>query len=727
MMSGKNFPGVERHLVIMAAAVGLWQAGEAGAQTMPVPDADAQIDAQPVPAAEEVADIIVTATKRSERVRDISGSVTAFDERGLEALGAQSFADYLTRTPGVIFNATVPGNSTASIRGVATTTGIAQAQGTTGYFINDVPLTDPFYSGGIPDIDSFDVDNIAIMRGPQGTLFGSSSMGGAINYQAARPDLARFDAHARGTIEDVRHGEAGFNANMMMNAPLVTDTLAIRGVYGRRRIAGFVDNIGTGQEDSNRTDIEGGRVLATFAPAAGTTLNYLFLTQTARTQDAGSTQPSVGAYAKDSAIPEAFRYRTTIHNIRLDQELGFATLTATGTLHRKRFSGQQDYSGLLPASLAPAAFLEPGTSNGETVEVRLASPTGRSFEYLIGLFNDFTRERVINQLVAPNAEPAFGTATLIDATVDIRGRESALFGEASYRPTDTIKLTAGGRLFRTRLNTVTTQGGPLSGPTTVVKGGSKETGFSPKASITWQPDDNHLVYALVSRGFRFGGPNIARDPTFAIPTEFDSDSLTNYEIGARMTLLDRRLLFDGTLYWVDWSDIQVTQKSPGGFTYTGNAGRARNRGVELSATYRPTPALTLQGSATYLDAMLRRDFASAGGVVPTGSRLPGASRWQVSDSIIYAPQASAIAPTLVFSHRYVSAAPGELTPAPRLQGGYNLFDLRAGVTLQGLGITAFVNNVTDKRGVSQAATGVRGPVEYLVRPRTIGLTLDYKL
>ena len=126
-------------------------------------------------------EIVVTATKRPERVRDISGSVSAYDEAALETLGAESFSDYLTRTPGVVFNASIPGNSPAIIRGVSTTTGIAQAQGTTGYFIDDVPMTDPFYSAGIPDIDTFDVDNVTVLRGPQGTLFGSASMGGAVN------------------------------------------------------------------------------------------------------------------------------------------------------------------------------------------------------------------------------------------------------------------------------------------------------------------------------------------------------------------------------------------------------------------------------------------------------------------------------------------------------------------------------------------------------------------
>jgi iron complex outermembrane recepter protein len=674
----------------------------------------------------QLEEIVVTATKRPERVRDISGSVTAFDEAALESLGAQSYSDYLTRTPGVVFNASIPGNSPAIIRGVSTTTGIAQAQGTTGYFIDDVPMTDPFYSAGIPDIDTFDVDNVTVLRGPQGTLFGSASMGGAVNYQATRPDLSQVDAHFLGNWDRNQDDEDGYGVHGMLNVPIVNDVFAIRGVYDRRQIAGFVDNVGTGQTDSNQTTIEGGRVLATLAPTAGTRLNYLFLDQTESTVDAGSTQPSVGPYAKNTLIPEPFDYRTTLQNLRLDQELGFATLTATATYHEKVFSSQQDYSELAP-TLAPVAFLEPGTSRGETYEVRLASPSGHRFEYLVGAFNDSTSEHIVDTLDAPAAVPAFGTSTILEAPADIHGRESALFGEGTWHFTDQLKVTLGGRWFHTKLDTTTTEEGPLAGPTTTTEGDSSETGFSPKASITWQPDRDTLIYALASRGFRFGGPNIARDPTFAIPSQFDSDSLWNYELGARTSLLDNRLLLDGTLYWIDWSDIQVTETSPGGFTYTANAGRARNRGFEASATYRVVPALSLQAAVTYLDGVLLRDFDSGQGLIPAGSPLPGASKWQISDSIVYAPGGAQLAPTFTLSDRYISSAPGELLPTPQMQGGYNLFDVRAGVTMRRYGVVLYVDNIGNTRGVSEAMTGVRGPVQFLVAPRTIGITLDCKL
>ena len=721
---------LQRHSLrlLLASGAGVLAISPAAAEAVAQAPAAAPTSAQSKTAEQaDQGDIVITATKRPERARQVSGSVTAFSEAQLEAVGAESLADYITRTPGAVFNAAVPGDSTVIIRGISTTTSIAQAQGTTGYFINEVPMTDPFYSAGIPDIDTFDVDNVTVLRGPQGTLFGSSSLGGAVNYQAARPELNSFGLHVRGGFDDTSHGNMGFGGNAMVNLPIATGTFAIRGVVTRRRDAGYVDNIGTGDRNSNAVNIFGGRVLATWAPTSSTRINYLFLEQTDKTDDIGSTEPGLGKYEKDTLVAEPFKFRTTIHNLRVDQDLGFATLTATATRHLKRFSSTQDYSGLAP-DLAPVSFLEGGTSRGTTFEVRLASPSGQRFEYLVGAYHDSTQERIVDILDAPVAAPIFGTSELIDAPVEISGHEGALFGEGTYHFTDQLKATLGGRLFKTKLDTTTTQSGPLVGGTIVTEGGSNESGFSPKASLTWQPDRDHMVYALVSKGFRFGGPNIAVDPTFDIPRQFNSDSLINYEVGARTNLFDHRVQLDGTVFYIDWNDIQVTQTSPGGFTYTANAGKARSRGVEASVRYAPSAALQFQGGITYLDAELRRDFEAGGGVIiPSGTSLPGASHWQLSDSVSYRIGSSRVHPTLVLSHRYISRAPGELSPDPVHQGGYNLIDFRASGDFGSFNIAAYVNNILDAHGVSQGLTSVRGPIQFIVPPRAIGLTLDYRL
>jgi iron complex outermembrane recepter protein len=697
-----------------AGAIMILPAGGAANATAPAADA-------------ELEEIVVTATKREESLRKISGSVSAFNAAGLDAVGAQSLGDYLTRTPGVVFNESTPGNSTAIIRGVATTTGIAQAQGTTGYFINDVPLTEPFYSGGIPDIDTFDVDNVSILRGPQGTLFGSASLGGAINYQAAKPNLDQFDAHFRTSIESTQHGDLSYGGKAMVNVPIVSDVFAIRGVFDYRRDGGYIDNVGIGRSDSNRTDIVGGRVLATWIPAAGTKINYLFLEQTQNTADVGFILPSVGPYAKRTALAEPSEYRTTVHNLRLDQDLPFATFTATVARHEKRFAATEDFSNLLPPSLGPAEFFEPGSTRGNTVEARLASLPGTRLEYLVGVFHDSTDELITDYLVAPNAAAALGTPVLLVAPVRITGKESAVFGEGTWHFSDAWKITLGGRYFDTRLWTDTASSGPLVGAATDVAGKSSQRGFSPKASLTWSPAEDFLYYALVSKGFRFGGPNISAASSAGIPASFKSDSLINYEIGARTSFLEHRLLLDGTIYDIEWSDIQASLLNSSGFAYTTNAGKARNYGFEGTATFRPMQKLTLLANLTYLDAKLRSDFTSGSDVLPAGTTLPGASKWQISDSAVYTFSNIGISPTVALSHRYISTAPGALVADPERQGGYNLFDARASISVNRFGISMFVENVGNAHGISQALADNRGFTEYVVRPRTYGLTLDYKM
>ena len=209
-------------------------------------------------------------------------------------------------------------------------------------------------------------------------------MGGAINYQAARPDPSEFDFHFRGGWER-NSDDDGYSGNVMVNAPIASDTFAVRGVFGSRTVPGFVNNVGTGQSHSNESTVDGGRLMALYAPSDSTTLNYLFLDQTTSTDDIGSSEPAIDEYRKSTLIPEAFEFQTTLHDLRLDQELAYGTLTATATYHEKDFNSQQDFSGLVPA-FAPVTFLEPGSSDGTSFEVRLASLSDQRFEYLVGPF-----------------------------------------------------------------------------------------------------------------------------------------------------------------------------------------------------------------------------------------------------------------------------------------------------------------------------------------------------
>ena len=706
----------------------------------------------------DLEEVIVTATKENEPVRDIAGSITVLSGTQLDAVGAQSFADYLTRVPGVVFNAGAPGLSTATIRGVSTTTSLDQGQGTTGYFINDVPLTDPNFAVAIPDIDTFDVNNVSVLKGPQGTLFGSASLGGAINYEAARPNLSKFEGRVQGTVAGASVGAGSRSEKVMLNVPLVEDRLAIRGVFTYRDDGGYIDNIGTGVKNSNETLVRGGRLEVLWAPADGTQINYLFLRQFEDTKDNGYQEPVIaGALEKHTLIAEPLDFKTTINNLRLDQDVGFATLTATATYHQKaQFSNSDEtvvFGGLFGNQLSPISGPQYATSNGTTFEIRLASKAGGRFDYLVGAMHDLTRESFLDLIGAPGAEqyattnydPIFGAGfgqraapgnIFYTATLDAKGEEEAIFGEGSFHFNDEWKITLGGRLFDTKVTGETSSSGLLEYLTTVPNvlsfeftSPEKATGFTPKASITWNPANNIMAYALASKGFRFGGPNVnPPDPKDPFPPTYAPDSLWNYEIGTRTDWLDRTLELDATVFYIDWNNIQVRLGTASGLAYATNFGKATNYGLESTVLWRPIGGLTVQGNVAYIDATLSQAVQFGATNEPAGATLPGAAKWNLGATVRYEWSAIPLQPAVQLSDRFISTAPsGFGYVEPVTQGDYNLLDARASGRYANLEATVFVNNIADKRGVTNSSAYAGSPFEqYIVRPRTYGLTLDYR-
>lgn len=696
-------------------------------------------------------EVVVTASKTGEDVRDIVGSVSALTAHELSALGAQSSADYLSRVPGVVFNAAGPGYSTITIRGVNTTTGFAQlSQATTGVYINDVPLTDPFFSAGTPDIDTYDVDHVEIHRGPQGTLFGSSSLGGAVNYIAREAELDTFDVGAETTQSVTDHsGDWNSTYKMRVNVPLVKDELAIRFVAARRYEQGYLDNIGRGVENANDGVVEGGRLVAAWEPAPQTRVTWMSLYQQTRLDDAFYQDPSLGELKFSSAFPERSKADVLIHSLSLKQGFGFADLTMLAGYHEKTGFTTADLTSRFGfAGLVPFTSIEDSVkTDGYTFEARLASPREATFTWLIGTMYNRTDEDILEFARAPGASTAidalFGSGlgdllTRGDAfsgsVADFTGEEAALFGEGSYALTDRWKLTAGGRLFRTQIDS------GFDGFGLIIFAGSgapvfqqaveqREDGFNPKLAISYSFRPDAQIYALASKGFRFGGTNV--NPG-APRLTFDSDSLWNYEVGLKSESSEAGLRIDASAFRIDWSDIQLVLVDPlTGGSFTGNAGDATIDGAELAIAWRASSNVELSTNATWLDARLVQDFNPGfGPIAPKGSTLPGASEWQVASSLRLYWQ-TAGAPFLSVSHRYASSAPGVLQKPSVKTGDYHVFDLRAGISFSRARITLFASNLTDERAVT-AATFFSQPSalethEYVMRPRTFGITVAWDL
>jgi len=694
--------------------------------------------------------IIVTAGKREQLLKDVSGSISALSEDDLRNLQAQSLSDYITRVPGVVFNDYQPGVSEVVIRGVASTTYHEANQATTGYYINEIPLTEPGFPLVIPDVDTFDLKRVEVLRGPQGTLFGSSSLGGAINYVVNTADASGFDAGFEGSVSSTRRaGEVSYGAKAMVNVPIIEDQLAVRLVAFQRFDAGYLDNTGTGVEGSNDLRVRGLRGSLVWTPTDKTTFSVLSMYQEYDLDD--QTYVLFGppeTFERSTNVPEYQDTDFMLHSLTINQEFDFATLTAVGSYTEKNSDLAFDDSiflGYDPRTGTPQLSSSTGKSKTEYLEVRLASTDASPFGWLIGgnythLKSDSTGGAYlegISDYIDANPGEFGGQPGSFLAPGDLLRREvssndvkeTALFGELSYTFADALTFTAGGRLFRYTSNPRLQflPNAALTPPFDYQPGKKKESGFIPKFSVKYAPDDDFMLYALYSEGFRIGGINVY-SAAAGTPLNFESDTTKNFEIGTRFSLADGTMLFDIAAYHIDWDNIQARLFVPVTFeAYTTNGGGADIDGVELTMTLNPTKDLQFMSSVSYNDARLSSllpDSFAAGGGYAKGTTLPGASDWTLSNSVSLHFDDAPMKPRFSLAHRYLSNAPVAFDSTLE-KGDYHIVDLTAFMNLtDNIELGVYAKNIFDQYGILSAPFSFAGAV---VRPRTVGATVRFSM
>jgi iron complex outermembrane recepter protein len=702
-------------LVIEAGGGGSPPSGKQGSSSPSDSDA-AQLD-----------EIIITASKRAEKLREVADSVTAFGGNELRLMGAQSFEDYIGRAPGVIFEQATPGLSNVTIRGVGTTSGNPdQGQGTTGIYLNDIPLTDPSYAISIPDIDTFDMQRVEVLRGPQGTLFGAATLGGAVNYIINPVNLEALDARLESGVSGTQHStEVGYTAKEALNLPLITDVLGIRITAIKRFDAGYLDNIGTGRKNSNSYDDEDFRINTLWQVSRRVSVSFFSFYDSSQSPDSSYALPALGVLERDTTIPEYRNFVTRINNLKVDADLDFATLTLSAARTLKSQSAQSDFTSYFGPNASVVSY---PTTSMTTFEARLTSPSGGAFEWLAGVYHGALHEYYPEPVVK-------GGQVFEVITSNFLSNETSEFGEATYRFSDQWRATVGGRHYDIDLYTESLVGAPEAPDITA--GREVGVGFSPKGSITYEPNSDFLTYALVSKGYRSGGVNLGIPPlaNFPTPSTYGPDSLVNYEIGVRPAWFNHRLTLDSTLFFIDWSDIQLRLTRPDGYDYAANAGGAHNLGLENALNWTATSNLQFQLSVTFLQAEISKTTDLGNGVVlPEGARIPGAPRWSASELATYHWNTD-YRPYVTVSARIVSGAqsgfPDTSTPSLPIMN-YSVFDLRAGINVRQWEFSLYADNIADRRGVTAAYPSGAGPDPntdrvFYIRPRTVGLRVDWHL
>lgn len=695
-----------------------------------------------------VEEVIVTAQKRSERIQDVPTSVAVIGKDLLENLHVTQLTDVGGYVPGLqVASGGTPGQTTIIIRGVAP----LGPGATVGTYIDDTPVGG---SSGYArntsfalDLLPYDVQRMEVLRGPQGTLYGASTMGGLLKYVLTQPDPSAFQARAGadGFAVDGA-GDAGWGARAMLNAPLVQDELGLLVSYARMSTPGYVDNPQMGQRDQNDVDQESARVSLLWRPSDNVSLTIGALHQKTSADGIGQVAlsptkptplPVAGELKDNNFVGESFDKRIDYTSATLNWELGWATfVSATSyadTSTKQETDVTRTYGHVFPLFGSPAGLSEFFITldlEKVTQEFRLASPSGDKLEWLLGAF--YTDEDSGNhQLLTAQQFDGSSIAALDPlflGSIPSKYQEYAGFGGATLHVTDRFEVAAGLRYARNEQSFRQASSGSLVS-TTDTPGTSSENVSTYSVSSSFRFTEDVMLYGRVASGYQPGGPNVILPN---VPPTYDSSTLTNYEVGLKSEFLERRVLLNLAAFQIQWSDIQIGATNAQGFSFFSNGGTARSRGMEAEGSIRVTDGLTLSANAAYTDATLTANAPSVGGL--SGDRLSNIPRWAGSLQADY---------RLALSSQWTAHAGAGLRMVEDRNSSvthsrfsfrlpsYNALDLFANVTNDRWTVRLFAKNVTNERaylGYAVLTDGLTGQTAQLLgavlQPRTIGLAMD---
>lgn len=696
--------------------------------------------------ANQVEEIVVTATRRTETIQDAPVSVTALDTRALESIGADGFDDFVRRVPGLAYNE-AGGRPHFVIRGLASENSNVNQQGTVTLYVNDLPQVDTYAPLGTTDLTLFDIERVEVLRGPQGTLFGSGSIGGAIRVITNKPKLDRFEGKVEMDASSVEDGGDGFGAKGMLNVP-IGGKLALRVVGTHIERPGVVDQPLRGVEDADKVVSQGGRAALLFQATDDLAVTASVSYQDSKPEDTPminatlplGAPPTGDAYSSTGLVAEYVRDRTTISNVTVDWDLGFASLFSSTSYADKLALRVNDVSYLASAFSAdftgepfPIAENSHFQTHAFSQELRLTSNGDGPLSWLVGAFYiDRNRKPIQLDWLVPGAEVGNPGLTLgntdyiILVDYHFKQQERALFGEVAYEFNDRWKLAVGGRAFeneddrRYLINWAFGDGGNPH-----IR--SSESGFTPRVVLSYEPVDSLHFYMSATEGYRVGGPNEQRPGR---PLTYGPDSVWAYELGAKTSWFDNRLVVNTALFYNDWDDIQVSVLRLG-TNSTENAGKAHTRGVELEVLAAPIERLQLSVALAYVDA--RSDTTNPGidparGGISDGDRLPGSPRFTSSEAVRYTwPAAIAGGDFYVdLAHRYIGEAQNGFNagnPWVVQYGDWNQFDAKLGWARDRYELVLSVDNASNEDAVTNVIDTGGGTADIArLRPRTVGLT-----
>ncbi|MEX2150429.1 MAG: TonB-dependent receptor [Steroidobacteraceae bacterium] len=625
-------------------------------------------------------EVVVTATRRAVNLQEVAQSVTALSTEDIAKQAFQSLDDVAGALPSVTLVNAIPGRNDIIMRGISTGTGEYYTDSQVAVYLDDQPMTS---SSQQVDVRLIDIQRIEVLPGPQGTLFGSSSQSGTIRYVTNKPDFAGFSSQVDLQAGTTKGGEPSYDVSGHVNIP-VSDSIAFRAVGFYAHEGGYVDNVpganlsGTGdnadvvEDDWNDYSLFGGRLAARWQinPQWESTLSLV--SQSSETEGDWLTDPAVGDYKIVSFFDEYRDDDWYQASASIRGDLGFAELSMTASYFDRDIVYEWDntlyenwrtayygaYYGLYDTANLGGTTFNDQNQHRWAYEVRLTSQGESRFQWMAGAFYEdvydwwhygaevpgltTTPAWTAAQYYAyyygydthyPLAETDIYYSNRFEKTV----RQKAVFGEMSFNLTDRWSVTGGARWFEFDRNEVESfevplglpvfDGGELAEPTA---SSGTDNDVVMKFATQYRFDDDRMLYALYSEGFRLGGKNSARAAAAGVvPETYKPDVLENYELGLKTQWLDDRLLLNVSLFFMEWSDIQLagdtSEADPWWLRGTFNGGKAEQKGVELQAEWRVSDRFSLELGGFKADPEFSESF-----ITPNGD--PVEAGWAMPDS-----------------------------------------------------------------------------------------------
>ncbi len=720
----------------------------------------------------EVEQIVVTANKRRELQRNVANSVTAISGKELDRKQEVRIQDLLGQVPGLSVEATDKTSVRIVLRGINT----GSAGSTVGSVLDDVPINPTGAqnnaSVNTANLDTYDLQRIEVLRGPQSTLYGATAEGGLIKYVTNLPNPTAFSGELETGIDGTTSGGGiGGSTKGFANVPFWDGKAAVRISAWNEFTPGYIDNPELGKTDTNTAQQYGWRASVLAEPLPDLTVRLTAERQSLISDNADSIQvvgaaltpltpPAnqlsfVNGLTNNTPLQNMSQNESAVYYGSVDYNLHWADLTSVTSFSYNNFKNFFDVTntniapgvdyGAYLGSLYGVAGVADERQNSNTdkfnQEVRLASEPGltlfgRKLELLGGGFYTHESSSLLQFLdVRDSARP--GTV-LSPATggLTLFGQLSqwAVFGQIDYHLLPGFDVALGGRFSGTAQHSQTDNyccilyGSGSNGAILT----SNEHNALYSVAPRWRLNDNTLFYGRIATGYRPGGPNLAVAGITGIPSSYQPDRTVNYEIGWRQDLFDKKVSVDLTGFYIDWKSVQVlslVNTSAGEIGVNGNAASAVSKGVEWSLTWLPIRGLRLNTVGDYTDARLTADALGLGG--RGGDYLPYVPNVSTSVNVDYSWHVfrdydAYVSGTWTFTgERFTDFSASSTFVSHASLPSYNTGAIRAGLENKRYSLEAFITNIGDERGITfygnQGGANQTGQAT-IIQPRTIGMT-----